>query len=169
MRPKDIPLENLERDFNPQPSALRAVGVPPSQSVAMHWPLLLALHPLPPMLARPSTLLLWRSPPPARQPLLLRMLAAPRRKGVESYQTVTIACSKCSTTLFRYKKKNGLKSSLVKCYIERISCDPFGLVAGDEVPAELRCPSCESTFARAAQIHGRPALKMVGGKVRMRK
>ena len=106
-----------------------------------------------------------------------RMLAAPRTKGIESYQTVTVACSKCSELLFRYKKKNGLRSNLIKCYVERIVGDPHGLLAAREelrasaggASGELCCPACGSGFARDALIHGRPALKMVGGKVRMRK
>ena len=80
----------------------------------------------------------------------------------------SVVCQKCSTTLFRYKKKNGLKSSLVKCYIERIVDDPLGLLAAER-GSEMECPKCKSRFARDALIHGRPALKMVGGKVRMTK
>ena len=103
----------------------------------------------------------------------IRMLAAPRKKGVE-YQTVSVACAKCDELLFRYKKKNGLKSNLVKCYIERIVDDPHDLLPGrDEWEAadgrELCCPACGSRFCRDARIHGRPALKMAGGKIRMRK
>ena len=138
----------------------------------------------------------------------VRMLAAPRRKGIDAYQTVSVACRKCDTLLFRCasvanpclprltvlshltslrpcmlcadKKKNGLKSALVKCYVERIVEDHHNLL--DEVVddsdtttgtaggvRELHCPTCTSRFAREASIHGRPALKMVGGKVRMRK
>ena len=99
---------------------------------------------------------------------LIRMLAAPRRKGIESYQTVTVACAKCDLELFRYKKKNGLKSSLIKCYVERIVGDPHELLVARQ-DSEMQCPSCGSTFARDSLIHGRPALKMAGGKVRMRK
>ena len=48
--------------------------------------------------------------------------------------------------------------------------DPNGLIdSWEDRAVELECPSCQSKFARDAQIHGRPALKMVGGKVRMRK
>jgi hypothetical protein len=110
----------------------------------------------------------------------VRMLAAPRKKGVDSYQTVSVACQKCDTLLFRYKKKNGLKSNLIKCYIERIVQDEHGLLKPRQQPStegasqpcssqsnELHCPTCQSRFARDALIHGRPALKMVGGKVRM--
>lgn len=43
----------------------------------------------------------------------------------DSYRTVHIECSKCSTLLFKYKKKNGTKSKLVKMYLARIVFDPF--------------------------------------------
>ena len=94
---------------------------------------------------------------------------------VESYQTVSVNCAKCQERLFRYKKKNGTKSSLVKCYIERISEDSVGLLEAQIASGatwesfDWRCPICETIFARPAMIHGRPALKIVGGKVRMTK
>ena len=104
-----------------------------------------------------------------------RMLAAPRRgAAVDSYQTVSVLCSKCSMRLFKYKKKNGLKSNLVKCYVERICEDSAGVLArraetGVDDASEWMCPKCGSGFARTALVHGRPALKIVGGKVRMSK
>jgi len=110
---------------------------------------------------------------------------------VDSYQTVSVNCSKCLTRLFRYKKKNGTKSNLIKCYIERISEDTAGIVQsmlggtkGDEdgdgdgvgeAPVEEQegrewsCPDCGQRFGRRTLIHGRPAIKLVGGKVRMTK
>ena len=86
---------------------------------------------------------------------------------VDSYQTVSVNCSKCQSRLFRYKKKNGTKSNLIKCYVERIVDDCFGLLENDA--EEWFCPNCQTKFARSATIHGRPALKLVGGKVRMTK
>eukprot|EP00964_Phaeocystis_antarctica_P064847 scaffold39050_cov61-Phaeocystis_antarctica.AAC.4 len=77
-----------------------------------------------------------------------------------------------------------MKSNLIKCYVERICEDSAGLLAsraaqaeaggagavgGADAGAEWQCPGCEATFARNALIHGRPALKLVGGKVRMAK
>ena len=154
------------------------------------------------------------------------LLAKPKKAGstVDNYQTVSVNCSKCQQRLFRYKKKNGTKSNLVKCYIERISEDSAGVLAlaaskqnsslskaadsntksydnsksnkkknqrGKQkmdsndptietentslVPEKLdpsyswECPSCHTQFARSSMIHGRPALKMVGGKIRMTK
>ncbi|CAB9523670.1 expressed unknown protein [Seminavis robusta] len=106
--------------------------------------------------------------------------AKPKRGSVvDSYRTVSVNCAKCQARLFRYKKKNGTKSNLVKCYIERIAEDSAGVL--ENARAELQddmmfpqdyawqCPSCQSQFARTAQIHGLPALKMVGGKIKMTK
>ena len=107
---------------------------------------------------------------------LVVMQAKPKRGSVvDSYQTVSVNCAKCGERLFRYKKKNGTKSNLVKCYVERISEDSAGILeaqessglSNEEFPWE--CPKCETKFARPSLIHGRPALKIVGGKVRMTK
>ena len=101
-------------------------------------------------------------------------LAAPKRGSiVDSYQTVSVNCSKCTTRIFRYKKKNGTKSNLIKCYIERIAEDCVGALqklqeSGDE-QGELRCPKCDTRLARRTLIRGRPALKFAGGKIRMTK
>lgn len=110
-----------------------------------------------------------------RQLQPLRMLAKPS-SNFEAFRSVTVQCTKCRADLFRYKKKNGTKSNLVKCYIERIAADPQGILlasAGSrrqqEMGAAWECPSCGSSFARTARIHGKPALKLVGGKVRMTK
>ena len=102
-------------------------------------------------------------------------MAAPKKGTiVDTYQTVSVTCSKCRTRLFRYKKKNGTKSNLIKCYIERICDDPEGLLDqleknpnGDS--HKWDCPNCQTSFARTSMIHGRPALKLIGGKVRMMK
>ena len=100
-------------------------------------------------------------------------------KVVDSYQTVSIYCSKCNLCLFRYKKKNGTKSNLVKCYIERITEDSAGILLAQQQSSSgilgmdesylWQCPNCQTQFARSSMIHGLPALKMIGGKVRMAK
>eukprot|EP00798_Chlamydomonas_sp_ICE-L_P011213 gene11213-18835_t len=92
-------------------------------------------------------------------------MAAPKRGSVvDSYRTVSVECSKCSTKLFRYKKKNGTNSNLVKCYVERICEDSARLLENAPEPTEeghpWHCPQCSSQFARSATMHGRPALKM---------
>lgn len=89
---------------------------------------------------------------------------------VDSYQTVSVNCMKCRTRLFRYKKKNGTKSNLIKCYVERISEDCVDLVKNkDKNSTEWHCPSCETRFGKDSMIHGRPAIKLVGGKTQMKK
>ena len=103
--------------------------------------------------------------------------AAPKRGSiVETYQTVSVNCNICRHRLFRYKKKNGTKSNLIKCYVERIvHCEDPVLqkkVDGFETLDEdhkWECPECGTGFARAAMIRGLPALKLVGGKTRMTK
>ena len=104
------------------------------------------------------------------------LTAKPKRGHVvDSYQTVSVNCAKCSFRLFRYKKKNGTKSNLVKCFVERIAQDcggilpPEGEFLGDAADTVYCCPSCETAFARPTLIRGMPALKLVGGKTRMTK
>jgi endogenous inhibitor of DNA gyrase (YacG/DUF329 family) len=110
------------------------------------------------------------------RPSSVLLQAKPKRGSVvDSYQTVSVNCASCGERLFRYKKKNGTKSSLVKCFIERISEDSAGVLQAQEDSGVSReefnwaCPTCEKQFARPAQIKGLPALKIVGGKVRMTK
>lgn len=103
--------------------------------------------------------------------------AQPKRGSiVETYQTVSVNCAKCRQRLFRYKKKNGIKSNLIKCYIERIVEDSCQILRIQEESGiavqeykDWVCPNCEIQFARSATIKGLPALKLVGGKVRMTK
>ena len=121
-----------------------------------------------------------------------RCAAAKPQRGrvVDSYQTVSVNCAKCGLRLFRYKKKNGTKSNLIKCYVERIVEDCENLLSNSNnneedtttittttTPSEQEmdavttysCPSCDTTFARSTLIRGLPALKLVGGKTRMTK
>lgn len=102
---------------------------------------------------------------------VLPLGAKPKRGNVvDSYQTVSVNCAKCSERLFRYKKKNGTKSNLVKCFVERISEDSAGVLRDQGTRADsYTCPSCETRFARSATMRGLPALKLVGGKIRMTK
>jgi hypothetical protein len=103
------------------------------------------------------------------------LLAKPKSAGnvVDNYQTVSVNCNKCKLRLFRYKKKNGTKSNLIKCYIERICEDSASILEDQqEIDPEQQlwnCPKCNTNFARSSQIHGRPALKLIGGKIRMTK
>mmetsp|Transcript_48568 Transcript_48568/g.117484 ORF Transcript_48568/g.117484 Transcript_48568/m.117484 type:complete len:189 (-) Transcript_48568:451-1017(-) len=108
---------------------------------------------------------------------LVSMNAKPKRGSiVDTYQTVSVNCSKCGQKLFRYKKKNGTKSNLVKCYVERIAEDSSGILEKQQESGisqqdykDWSCPKCQTTFARSATVKGLPALKLVGGKIRMTK
>jgi hypothetical protein len=82
---------------------------------------------------------------------------APSATGPE--KTVKIFCAKCDELLYLYRKAG--KGALVKCFKERI--------AKDYTNGDLKCPQCSIEFARPAMIRGKPANKMIGGKVTMRK
>ncbi len=71
------------------------------------------------------------------------------------FKTIKIYCSQCNTLLYKYYKAGN--GHLVKCYKDRIKDD---FTNGD-----LKCPSCKSQFAREKMMHGKPANKIVQGKV----
>ena len=70
-------------------------------------------------------------------------------------RTINIHCMKCRTLLYRYHK--GGTGALVKCLVERI--------AEDRTRGDLRCPECGQEFARARMIGGKPAHKIIQGKI----
>jgi len=72
---------------------------------------------------------------------------------------IKIYCAQCRTLLYKYQK--GGSGHLVKCYRDKIMKD---FTKGD-----LRCPQCEGTFARETMIHGKPANKIIQGKVFVKK
>eukprot|EP00903_Cladosiphon_okamuranus_P018905 g17388.t1 len=84
-------------------------------------------------------------------------MAQPRKKLPQ--RSVDVFCQKCGTQLYKYKK--GGKGSLVKCYKERI--------VEDFTDGKLECPNCGQLFARDTMVHGKPAFKMIGGKVYQKK
>ena len=77
------------------------------------------------------------------------------KKGTPARRTIQIHCNGCRTLLYRYRK--GGSGGLVKCFVERITEDR---TAGD-----LCCPRCAQQFARPIMIGGRPAHKIIQGKV----
>jgi len=110
----------------------------------------------------------------AKQISVTVQLSMGKPKGgsiVNSYQTVSVNCKKCRTRLFRYKKKNGTKSNLIKCYVERITEDCVDLLTkkNETTETDWICPSCDTRFGKDSMIHGRPAIKLVGGKTAMTK
>jgi hypothetical protein len=56
-----------------------------------------------------------------------------------------------------YKYYKAKKGHLVKCYLENIK--------EDYTRGDLKCPNCRVQFARKKMIHGRPANKIIQGKV----
>jgi len=72
-----------------------------------------------------------------------------------SRRNIAIHCLKCRTLLYRYLKAGS--GGLVKCFVERITEDR---TAGD-----LRCPGCGQEFARLRMIRGKPAHKIISGKI----
>jgi len=77
------------------------------------------------------------------------------KKGEPERRTISIHCAGCRTLLYRYKK--GGTGGLVKCFVERIVEDTTG--------GEMKCSNCGQEFARPMTISGRPAHKIIQGKV----
>jgi LSD1 subclass zinc finger protein len=77
------------------------------------------------------------------------------KKSAPDRRTIAIHCASCRTLLYRYSK--GGTGGLVKCFVERI--------VEDRTAGDLKCPRCGQEFARFRMISGRPAHKIVGGKV----
>jgi len=68
---------------------------------------------------------------------------------------ILISCDACQTSLYKYDKEGPGK--LVKCYLSGIT--------QDYTKGDLTCPKCDQPFARSYMIHGRPAHKIIQGKV----
>jgi len=75
-------------------------------------------------------------------------------------KTIKIYCKNCQTLLYLYQKEN-IKGHLIKCYKDRI--------IKDYTKRDLRCPNCGEQFAREVIMHGKPAHKIIQGKVFVRK
>ncbi len=83
------------------------------------------------------------------------MAAKPGRDA----HTIRIYCMGCGALLYKYLKAG--PGHLVKCYTDRI--------VGDYTDGTLTCPTCGQPFAREATIRGRPAHKIIQGKVYVRR
>jgi len=79
------------------------------------------------------------------------------KKGRRTH-IIKVYCANCHALLYKYQKA-GL-GSLIKCYKDRI--------AEDYTRGDLKCPKCGETFAREAVYHGKPANKIIRGKVYIR-
>jgi len=70
-------------------------------------------------------------------------------------RTISIYCAACKALLYKYRK--GGRGGLVKCLVERITEDH---TAGD-----CTCPQSGQSFARQRMMEGKPAHKIIQGKV----
>jgi DNA-directed RNA polymerase subunit M/transcription elongation factor TFIIS len=75
--------------------------------------------------------------------------------GKRDVYVIKVYCRKCGTLLYKYRKEG--RGHLIKCYKSNILRD---FTNGD-----LKCPKCGEEFAKEAIIHGRPANKIIQGKV----
>lgn len=76
-------------------------------------------------------------------------------KGKPKIYNIGVSCASCRAFLFDYAKEGG--GHLVKCYTSNVT--------KDQTRGEKKCPSCGQEFARDYEIHGRPAWKIIQGKV----
>ena len=74
---------------------------------------------------------------------------------------IDVYCSNCRTHLYRYRKEG--EGHLVKCYGSNVLKD----YTNPENP--LHCHECGTEFARETMMHGRPAYKIIQGKVFVRR
>ena len=70
-------------------------------------------------------------------------------------RVIKVCCANCETMLYKYFKAG--PGHLVKCY--------KGRIVKDFTNGDLKCPKCGKLFARETMIHGKPANKIIQGKV----
>jgi hypothetical protein len=70
-------------------------------------------------------------------------------------RTISVYCANCRQLLHKYEKAE--PGRLVKCFKDGI--------VHDNTKGDLRCPSCGQAFARETMACGRPANKIIPGKV----
>lgn len=71
------------------------------------------------------------------------------------FRTISICCLKCGSLLYKYCKYG--TGSLVKCFLDGIT--------EDQTQGDMKCPSCGVEFARFKMIGGKPAHRIIRGKV----
>jgi len=74
-------------------------------------------------------------------------------------RTIKVYCAACNALLYKYSK--GGPGRLVKCFRNQI--------VQDRTRGDLRCPNCGQEFARETMAYGRPANKIIHGKVTVRR
>jgi len=70
-------------------------------------------------------------------------------------RTIRVYCANCGCLLYKYQKAE--PGRLVRCFQDRI--------VEDRTRGDLRCPSRGQEFARETMAYGRPANKIIQGKV----
>lgn len=76
-----------------------------------------------------------------------------------SARTIKVHCAACSRLLYKYQKSG--PGRLVKCFVDKI--------VQDNTEGDLRCPECGQEFARETMAYGRPAGKIIQGKVTVKR
>jgi len=74
-------------------------------------------------------------------------------------RTIRVYCASCGCLLYKYQKAG--PGRLVKCFVDKI--------VQDNTEGDLRCPECGQEFARETMAYGRPANKIIQGKVTVRR
>jgi len=74
-------------------------------------------------------------------------------------RTIRVYCARCNQLLYKYRKGGG--GRLVKCFKY--------LIVQDNTEGDLLCPSCGQAFARETMVYGRPANKIIQGKVTVKR
>ena len=72
---------------------------------------------------------------------------------------IKVYCQNCKTLVYEYLKDK--PGHLVKCYKHRI--------IRDYTNGDMKCPKCGNLFAREAMIRGKPANKIIQGKIFVKK
>ena len=70
-------------------------------------------------------------------------------------RTISIHCARCRSLLYKYAK--GGTGGLVKCFVDRI--------LQDRTNGDLTCHECGQQFARPWATSGKPAHRIIQGKV----
>ena len=74
-------------------------------------------------------------------------------------RTIRVYCAGCGCLLYKYQK--GGPGRLVKCFVDKI--------VQDNTEGDLCCPECGQEFGRETMVYGRPANKIIQGKITVRR
>ena len=74
-------------------------------------------------------------------------------------RTIRVYCAGCGQLLYKYRKSG--PGQLAKCFVDKI--------VQDHTEGDLHCPGCGQAFARETMAYGRPANKIIQGKVTVKR